>query len=299
MPPGAESPCTAISLDVPDEVIALVEPHEPTTTYLLAPLVSRGLSRTCRTWVLRVDGDAVGAIVVTRATTDHWTAQAHVEPGYEEVAAPVLAAVLDASPAVVCRGTPATMHLVRHRLRRIRGWRPRGGVAAVTLDRARDRNLDGTRMATPDDVRGLVALFAAHPTLPHLTPWHARRWLVDLVGRDGVAIAEHDGRIVGALTTFGHTHRWLAAGTMVIAPGERERHVARALVERGVDLAHRQGLGAVAEKAPTGGVLRQEHDATARIDVILAPRQRVRGQRRVTDALTSAVRATTWSHRRA
>ena len=231
---------------------------EPRTTHLLDALREQP-RRYLRGLLVERDGELQGAVVVSRLCRDRWLAfPLLVHP---DAVAPVATAI-ERSPAWMVLGTrPDVEPLLPHLTRVLR--RTDLDLAAVDLAGIDDRGVRAdrrTRFARPDDLDGLVALYASYE-LDYLPSMRTlRRDLERDISRGRVLLLEDDGVVAGAYRIEAATDRVEFWSHQTIAPSHRGRRLGTELVVR--SLLHTRSLGMVQAYArhPTNPTPRGDPD---------------------------------------
>lgn len=225
-------------LDRAWEAVALLEPHEPASSLMLAPILEGGLTRTLRCWLAESpDGRPAGLLVTGRYFPGRWFCRPLV---IDSGAALPLARIASHAPESAMHGPaehvePLLPHLgldvaMSEPFLRL----PRG---AYDQRHAHDARV---RVAETSDLESLVDLYGGYE-LEWIPP--LRRWgmLRTMLRRRMILVAEEDERIVGAYRLFASTRRWAWWDDVVVRPEARGRGLAWALVHRGARETARSG----------------------------------------------------------
>ena len=228
--------------------------HEPRTTAALVDVETSGLRPWgCRAWTVDRDGALAGALVVQRSGFDRWHANAYLA---DPDAAPILAGLVDRSPAWSVTGPgsdvgPLVEHLARRRGLSAMPWVVADPpVRLTTLSETDER----VRLATRHDLAALVELYREFELASETTVWQVRGTLRRLLRDQEVLVAEEAGRMVGAIVVSGPTARYYVADALTVLPEQRSRGIGWTLGARVQRMANERGVGITAAIASSNAM---------------------------------------------
>jgi N-acetylglutamate synthase-like GNAT family acetyltransferase len=267
-----------------DEVVALLERHEPRSSPTLGEVLDRGLrSRTCRVWIVD-DGDRRPAAVVAllHQTFDRWHATVLL---LDECAAADVAALVDHTPAWSVNGAAQDIAPLVPLLRRKQSVDVRPWVVTECPVEITDAPDDTTRFASRADLGALVELYSTFEFVGGLTAWQLRPILRHALDRHYIVVAEWPGdssRLAGALVVTTRTRRYGVVDLLTVVPDHRGAGWSWALVARAQSIGNAFGLRGVAALVDSNPMNLDDHlrdDVYVAVD--LAPPRRFRGQARL------------------
>ncbi|HEX4980737.1 MAG TPA: hypothetical protein VFV63_03525 [Ilumatobacteraceae bacterium] len=269
-----------------DELVALLELHEPRSSHALGEVLDRGLpSRSCRAWIVEdTERHPAAAVVLVRPTFDRWHAMVLL---LDQRAAADVAAIVDRSPAWSVTGVATDIAPVVPLLRRrsfvdVRPW-----VVTAYPNDVTDVADDSTRLANPSDLDALVELYSTFEFVAGLTAWQLRSMLRHMLDRHYIIVVEQpggEGVLVGALAVMTRTRRYGTLGLLTVVPEHRGAGWSWALVARAQAIGNALGLAGIAALAGSNPMDLEDHlgdDAYVAVHLV-APR-RFRGQGRLRD----------------
>ena len=233
-----------------ERLVRELEACEPRTSIMINDLSSgRPWPWRRRAWVIAgPGGEFAGSVVATRVCFDRWTIQSHLR---DTAAAAVVAAVVDRSPGLILAGASDDVwDVARHVARR-------GDVDGVPwLVSAHPHAFVGepdgrTRVATPEDLDALVALYAQFELGLAPTTWQLRAWLRGMLRHHIVIVIEHESQIVGAVSISSRTRRFVSIDSLVVAPSCRASGLSWSLLARAQAIVNAMGLDGTAAVAPS------------------------------------------------
>jgi len=178
-------------------VVAAAAADEPRST-----LVAAGLRSSGRWFVVSIEdrgGAVLAAVVLHRIGPAQWEALPLLA---DARAVPVLARIIDWSPASMVTGVGPHVAPLIERLTRVKS------VGSSAFFGSRDMNVEvpesydeRTRIATVADIPALADLFFEYPLArpPDRASWY--RTLRQMITDSFIVVADLDGEVVGALTT--------------------------------------------------------------------------------------------------
>jgi len=278
------SPFRARRIRRDDEIVALLDGHEPRSTRALGEILDRGVrSRTCRAWIVD-DGDRrpAAAVVLVRATFDRWVATVLL---LDHGAADEVARLVDRSAAWSVVGAapdiaPLVPLLRRRRFVDVRPWVVTEYPVTVT-----DASHDSSRIAVGADLDALVELYSEFELFGGMTSWQLRPVLRHLLSRHYIVVIERPGdptRFAGAAAIRTRSRRYAVLDLLTVMPENRGAGLSWVLVAHAQTIANTLGLAGVAALGGTNPMNLDGHlDDDAFVAVRLAAPRRFRGQGRL------------------
>jgi GNAT superfamily N-acetyltransferase len=226
-------------LDRAAAAIDLLEPHEPASTMLLAPIIEHGLADEVHCWVAANpdDGRACGVLVIV-SFHDRWLARPLL---LDRSGAAPLATIVDSSNAANVHGPaehvdPLAGHLQRC-TSRVNADFLRLPHGTFNAEHAADQRV---RIAELGDLDGLVRLYGRYE-LDQLSVGVQRAELRETLRRRIVVVAELGGELAGAFRLVGWTRRWAMWDELTVVPEARRQGLAWGLVHRAARETARSG----------------------------------------------------------
>jgi hypothetical protein len=244
----------------PEELAALLEPHEPESTLLVANLLERGSSRQARAWTVSRDGRLLGAIVLARAVPTRWYAAPFLLDPSEEVVRALGKAIGQSKAWNVVGPEPHVVPVLAHVPRRVSGATLPFLHHEAPVPKLHEPD-PATRVAGPRDLDALVTLYARFehigfvPTLRWL-----RAMLKEMVGKGRVVLIEEDATIAGAVYLERMSRHYAYWTGLTIEPAFRGRKLAWRLIARASEVTTKAGVGFMSVINPTNPMLLKDRE---------------------------------------
>jgi hypothetical protein len=282
-------------------LIDYLEPHEPFSSRMVAPLLDRGLGwRAHRAWLIsNAAGDPVGAVVLERfPLLGSWAAHVFLEDA--EWAADA-ARIVQRCPARSLVGADDSVEAVRPFVTRASKNPKRHWFYTIPTIEPEERQRlyaivgmvapDGIdyRLATRTDLPEVLSLYGDYE-LNGATPLRVlRREMEREVDRGRVAVAVADHRIVAA-SSVRRGRLFAIQSSITVAPEQRGRSIGAYLADWQSAQESTAGRGLCGERATTNGMTVDVRKSPVAVEsvssnVALAPRFPFRGRERLRVAL--------------
>ncbi|MGH2753626.1 MAG: GNAT family N-acetyltransferase [Actinomycetota bacterium] len=248
----------------PAELIALLEPEEPYSTFLVSNLLERGSTRETRTWVVERDETIVAVLVIARSCPLRWYSAPFLLEADENVAR-ALVGIIDRSSARSVTGPASHVNLLLpHLSRKVSAWEVPFLHQPAPVANPRFEPGPTTRAAGPEDLDDLVALYAGFEQISFVS---TLRWLrgllAPLVDEGRVIVAAEDGRLAGAIYLDRLSHCYAYWTGLTIDPAFRGRRLSWGLWGRALEVTAALGVGYMIIVDPTNPMRMKEREAEA------------------------------------
>ena len=240
------------------EVEDLCQLHQPVALLVTSPLLEEGTGHRTRCWAVGDPGRELGLLTVVHVAQSLAVASALV---LDPAAAPTLATLLRRSGAVrLVGGADHVDSVARHV----------AGAQTTALELLARRTVippqpgwqARTRVAGPDDVPALVALYRRFE-LEGLAPAVLERSMAGLVRQQRVVVATDGGEVVAAMRVEARSRHWDLWGGLTVPTEHRGKGLSRVVDARAWAVSVSAGRGMAGVRALTNHVPHEQAGITA------------------------------------